>query len=43
MPTDTVIFVSLTVFAFAAFAATLAYVEASTRIVRRRNHPIPGE
>jgi len=43
MPTDTLIFVVATVVAFGGFAAVLAYVEISTREVRRKNHPIPGE
>ena len=43
MTTETLIFVAATVIAFSGFAATLAYVEASTRAVRRQNHPLPGE
>ncbi|ADH89642.1 hypothetical protein Snov_2347 [Ancylobacter novellus DSM 506] len=43
MPTDVLLFVAFTVIAFGGFAATLAYVEISTRESRRKNHPIPGE
>ncbi|WP_018387034.1 hypothetical protein [Ancylobacter sp. FA202] len=43
MPTETLFFVAAIVIAFSGFAATLAYVEASTKAVRRTNHPIPGE
>lgn len=43
MPIETVIFLTATVIAFSGFAFTLAYVEVSTRAVRRKNHPIPGE
>ncbi|TCK28808.1 hypothetical protein EV667_2821 [Ancylobacter aquaticus] len=43
MPTETLFFVAVTVIAFGGFAATLAYVEVSTRASRRQNHPIPGE
>lgn len=43
MPTETLFFVAATVIAFSGFAATLAYVEATTKTVRRKNHPIPGE
>lgn len=43
MPTETLFFVAATIIAFGGFAATLAYVEASTKAVRRHNHPLPGE
>ena len=43
VPLATIIFVAGTVIAFGGFAVTLAWVEASTRSVRRSNHPIPGE
>ncbi|MDQ0509534.1 hypothetical protein [Ancylobacter amanitiformis] len=43
MPIESVLFLALTIIAFGGFAGTLAYVDCSTRDVRRRNHPIPGE
>lgn len=43
MPTEALFFVAATIIAFGGFAATLAYVEASTKAVRRHNHPLPGE
>lgn len=43
MPTETLIFLAVTLFAFGGFAATLAYVDVSTKKVRRTNHPLPGE
>jgi len=43
MPIETVLFVTLVVVAFGGFAATLAWVDHSTREVRRKNNPIPGE
>lgn len=43
MPTETLIFVAVTVAAFGGFALVLAYVDVSTKATRRRNHPLPGE
>lgn len=43
MPTETLIFVAATILAFGGFAVTLAWVEVSTKAVRRSNHPLPGE
>ena len=43
MPTETLLVVSAIVLAFSTFATTIAYVDVSTRAVRRQNHPLPGE
>ncbi|GLK70978.1 hypothetical protein ACFSKM_08850 [Ancylobacter dichloromethanicus] len=43
MPIESLIFVAGVVIAFTGFAAALAYVEASTKATRRKNHPLPGE
>lgn len=43
MPAETLAFLALVVIAFGGFAATLAWVDHSTREVRQKNHPIPGE
>ncbi|MFK8250712.1 hypothetical protein [Ancylobacter terrae] len=43
MPVETVAFLALVVIAFTGFAATLAWVDYSTRDVRHKNHPLPGE
>lgn len=43
MPTETIIFVAATVIAFSGLALTIAWVDMSTKQVRRKNHPIPGE
>ncbi|WP_454684542.1 hypothetical protein [Ancylobacter moscoviensis] len=43
MPTEAVIFLAFIVIAFGCFAATLAYVDSSTKQARRQHHPIPGE
>ncbi|GLK84615.1 hypothetical protein [Ancylobacter defluvii] len=43
MPIETILFLAATLMLFGGFAGTLAYVDASTRVQRRANHPVPGE
>lgn len=43
MPRDTLIFLAFTLLAFGGFAGALAYADATSKAVRRRNHPLPGE
>lgn len=43
MPTETIIFLAITLLAFGSFMATLIITDLRTAEARRKHNPIPGE